>query len=129
MKLIKPFRALRPTRELASRVASHPYDVLNRQEALELAAGRFHYYCLDSQACPLVRKAEAAGRLPASQIFFMRFWTRWYWLDRRLGGLPGKYLFTPAKWATIRLLRITSEKGYLGRILARYWRRLRGAEA
>lgn len=37
MKLIKPFRGLRPTRELAVKVASHPYDVLNRAEALELA--------------------------------------------------------------------------------------------
>lgn len=37
MKLIKPFRGLRPTQELASRVAAHPYDVLNREEALELA--------------------------------------------------------------------------------------------
>lgn len=37
MKLIKPFRGLRPTRELAARVAAHPYDVLNREEALELA--------------------------------------------------------------------------------------------
>lgn len=37
MKLIKPFRGLRPTRELAARVAAHPYDVLNREEAYELA--------------------------------------------------------------------------------------------
>ncbi len=37
MKLIKPFRGLRPGRELAAKVASHPYDVLNREEALELA--------------------------------------------------------------------------------------------
>jgi len=37
MKLIKPFRGLRPTRELAAQVASHPYDVLNREEAYELA--------------------------------------------------------------------------------------------
>jgi len=37
MKLIRPFRGLRPTRELAARVASHPYDVLNREEAYELA--------------------------------------------------------------------------------------------
>ena len=36
MKLIKPFRGLRPTRELASQVASPPYDVLNREEAYEL---------------------------------------------------------------------------------------------
>ena len=37
MKLIKPFRGLRPTPELAARVAAHPYDVLNREEAFELA--------------------------------------------------------------------------------------------
>lgn len=39
MKLIRPFRGLRPTAELAARVASHPYDVVNREEAAELAAG------------------------------------------------------------------------------------------
>ncbi len=37
MKLIKPFRGLRPSRELADSVASHPYDVLSREEAFELA--------------------------------------------------------------------------------------------
>ena len=39
MKLIKPFRGLRPTRELAADIASHPYDVLNREEAFALAHG------------------------------------------------------------------------------------------
>ena len=33
MALISPFRALRPAKELASRVASLPYDVLNSAEA------------------------------------------------------------------------------------------------
>lgn len=37
MKLLKPFRGLRPRRELASRVASHPYDVVNRREAAAMA--------------------------------------------------------------------------------------------
>ena len=39
MKLIKPFRAVRPTKELASQVASPPYDVVNRAEAREIAKG------------------------------------------------------------------------------------------
>ena len=39
MKFIKPFRGLRPTRELAADIASHPYDVLNREEAFALAHG------------------------------------------------------------------------------------------
>jgi uncharacterized protein (DUF1015 family) len=37
MAIIKPFNALRPTKEVASTVASVPYDVVNRKEAKELA--------------------------------------------------------------------------------------------
>lgn len=44
MKLIRPFRGLRPTRELAARVAAHPYDVLNREEAYELAKDNPHSF-------------------------------------------------------------------------------------
>ena len=39
MPRIKAFQALRPVAELASKVASVPYDVVNREEAAELAAG------------------------------------------------------------------------------------------
>ncbi|MFW5653307.1 MAG: DUF1015 domain-containing protein [Planctomycetota bacterium] len=39
MLRIKPFDALRPTPENAPRVASVPYDVVNRDEAAELASG------------------------------------------------------------------------------------------
>ena len=37
MRLIKPFRGVRPKKELASKVASHPYDVINRVEAKQIA--------------------------------------------------------------------------------------------
>ena len=39
MKLIRPFNALRPRKDLAVRDAAPPYDVLNREEALEMAQG------------------------------------------------------------------------------------------
>jgi len=39
MAIIKPFKALRPNPELAPKVASLPYDVLNSQEAKAEAAG------------------------------------------------------------------------------------------
>ncbi|OGT69797.1 MAG: hypothetical protein A3H44_00050 [Gammaproteobacteria bacterium RIFCSPLOWO2_02_FULL_57_10] len=39
MKLIRPFNALRPRKELAAKVAAPPYDVLNREEAFEMAKG------------------------------------------------------------------------------------------
>lgn len=38
MAIISPFRALRPSKELAPRVASLPYDVLNSEEARIVAA-------------------------------------------------------------------------------------------
>lgn len=39
MAIIKPFNALRPQQEIASQVASRPYDVLNSEEARTEAAG------------------------------------------------------------------------------------------
>lgn len=42
MAIIRPFKALRPPAELASQVASRPYDVLNSREAKQEAAGN-HY--------------------------------------------------------------------------------------
>lgn len=37
MAVIKPFKAIRPREDLANKVASLPYDVLNRQEAKVIA--------------------------------------------------------------------------------------------
>ncbi|MCF8302569.1 MAG: DUF1015 domain-containing protein, partial [Bacteroidales bacterium] len=39
MAVLKPFKGIRPPKELASKVASRPYDVLNSQEAREEAEG------------------------------------------------------------------------------------------
>ncbi len=39
MAVLKPFKGLRPPKELAEKVASRPYDVLNSEEARQEAAG------------------------------------------------------------------------------------------
>jgi len=39
MAFIKPFRGVRPTKELADKVAALPYDVMNTEEAMQMAAG------------------------------------------------------------------------------------------
>jgi uncharacterized protein (DUF1015 family) len=39
MAIVKPFMAVRPKQELAAKVASLPYDVMNTAEAREMAAG------------------------------------------------------------------------------------------
>jgi uncharacterized protein (DUF1015 family) len=44
MSQLKPFRAYRPRPELAVQVASVPYDVVNTQEAAELAKGNPHSF-------------------------------------------------------------------------------------
>lgn len=44
MSRFLPFRAYRPRPELAGRVASFPYDVINSDEARELAAGNPHTF-------------------------------------------------------------------------------------
>src|SRR6185369_12973905 len=39
MAIIRPFRALRPPKHLAAKVAALPYDVMNVEEARAMAAG------------------------------------------------------------------------------------------
>ena len=39
MAIIRPFRALRPPKKLADKVAALPYDVMNVEEACTMAAG------------------------------------------------------------------------------------------
>jgi len=41
---IKPFRGVRPRIELADRVASPPYDVLDTDEARQMAEGSFYSF-------------------------------------------------------------------------------------
>src|SRR5580704_6006926 len=44
MAIIKPFKALRPKKELAASVASRPYDVLNSEEARVEASGNSYSF-------------------------------------------------------------------------------------
>ena len=44
MSIVRPFKAVRPTPELASQVAALPYDVMNSQEAREMVAGNPHSF-------------------------------------------------------------------------------------
>lgn len=39
MAVIKPFRALRPPKDLVEKVSALPYDVMNVEEACAMAAG------------------------------------------------------------------------------------------
>ncbi len=68
--VVKPFRGLRPRSDLASRIPSYPYDVLDSREARELAAGDPHSFLhvekpeidLDPEINPYDERVYAKGR-------------------------------------------------------------------
>ena len=39
MAVVRPFKAIRPTAQLAEKVAALPYDVMNSDEAREMVVG------------------------------------------------------------------------------------------
>ena len=46
MAIIKAFKAYRPIEELASKIAALPYDVMNTEEAREMAKGnKYSFLC------------------------------------------------------------------------------------
>ncbi len=44
MAVVRPFKAVRPVKDLVEQVASLPYDVMNRTEAKQMAAGNPHSF-------------------------------------------------------------------------------------
>ena len=70
MPVIKPFKALRPKLELVTKVASPPYDVINREEAYQMAKDNPHSFLhinkaeidLDSTINPYDKKVYKKAR-------------------------------------------------------------------
>ena len=44
MAVVRPFKGIRPVKNLASQIAALPYDVMNREEAKKLAKGNKYSY-------------------------------------------------------------------------------------
>ena len=80
----------------------------------ELAAGRFHVYCLRSPACPIVRKDSHVGALPRSQVLYLRSREFLQRLDRRCFGVPGK-IYRPAKRASVWLWSAATNPAFVKR--------------
>jgi hypothetical protein len=57
-----------------------------------LAEGRFHSYCLDSPACPIVRKCTQGGVQLLGDSRHHWLLRGWRSLDRWAGGVPGRLL-------------------------------------
>jgi sulfatase maturation enzyme AslB (radical SAM superfamily) len=59
---------------------------------LELTAGRFHTYCLQSTSCPIVRRSQQADALPPGQAAYMRARRLWARFNRLTNGRAAKVL-------------------------------------
>lgn len=62
----------------------------------DLAAGRFHSYCLNSPACPIIRKSSHARELPLRHALMVRGRQVWHRFDKLLLGVPRR-LVTPVR--------------------------------
>jgi len=87
----------------------------------DLAHGRFHRYCLESPACPIVRKAGASHTLPKLHTLRVRARRTADTLSR-----PWRRVVWARQWAGIRLHRIVTEPGYATGQVQRLWRRVAG---
>lgn len=65
---------------------------LLREIRSDLAAGRFHEYCLSAEACPIVRKTEAEHSFTRGERLFMAVKHGWQRIDRLGRGVPGRLL-------------------------------------
>lgn len=70
----------------------------------ELAAGRFHEYCLASEACPIVRKSSHRQTLTRAERAFLAAKRLWQRADRLAFGVPGR-LIRPVKGPLAGLTR------------------------
>ena len=84
----------------------------------ELAAGRFHTYCLKSAACPIVRKSEQGHALPAGQAAYMRVRRLWTRLNRVTAGAAGRALHW-SRLAALGARRALTDPAYRERQTAR----------
>lgn len=99
MAIVKPFKAIRPAKEKAEEVISLPYDVMNREEAAEMAKGKpdnFLHICrseidlpeLEDVYCPQVyekAKANIEERL-ANGVFIQEDKEAFYIYRQKMDG-------------------------------------------
>ena len=102
MSTLHPFPALRPPRELAARVSSLPYDVMNHREAREMAAGNdasFLHICRSD-----IDTSETAIHAPetyAKARENLEAFVRKGYLVR--DEKPSFYIYRQIMWAACRL--------------------------
>ena len=101
MSTLHPFPALRPPRDMAARVSSLPYDVMNHQEAKEMAAGNdasFLHICrsdIDTGE-EAIHAQETYARAKENLEAFIR---KGYLVQ---DGAPSFYIYRQIMWGRVQ---------------------------
>jgi hypothetical protein len=83
----------------------------------DLARGKFHAYCVNSPACPIVRKSAQAHELPIAQALWLRGRHQWGAIDRQWRKVRWF-----GQWSRLRARRVLTEPSYVRHHLARIGR-------
>jgi molybdenum cofactor biosynthesis enzyme MoaA len=76
---------------------------------------KLHSYCLESPACPIVRKAQQTRRMPLHQRAMLRGRHLWNPINRVFAGWPNRFVYHPLKRTARRVRRAASDPVYVSR--------------
>jgi hypothetical protein len=79
---------------------------------------KLHSYCLESPACPIVRKAQQTRRMPLHQRAMLRGRHLWSPINRVFGGWPNRFVYHPLKRTARRVRRAATDPVYVARKIA-----------
>jgi hypothetical protein len=83
-----------------------------------LLRDKLHSYCLESPACPIVRKAQQTHHMPLYQRAILRGRHLWNPINRVLAGWPNRYVYHPLKRTARRVHRTVTDPVYVARKIA-----------
>jgi hypothetical protein len=76
---------------------------------------KLHSYCLESPACPIVRKAQQTRRMPLHQRAMLRGRHLWNPINRVFAGWPNRFVYHPLKRTARRVRRAATDPVYVSR--------------
>ena len=104
MAIIKPFKAYRPIEELASKIAALPYDVMNTEEAREMAKGnKYSFLYVDRGEINFPEKVNIYGEevyKESREVLDKMIENKYYFQDKN----PYFYIYQPQRKLTYQVI-------------------------
>ena len=132
MAVVRPFRAIRPTSELAAKVAALPYDVMNSEEARQMVVGNPYSFLhvdkaeidldpsIDHYDKKVYQKArENLDKMSADGVYIQDEKPCFY-LYKQVMGIAGRYQVMGAENAMMLNIGGSATTNYTF-IVGRFW--------